>query len=51
MKEYLNLIKLKITSYIIINWNSGNYYGKGKIIFIGIVIFFMIWKAIYSIFN
>ena len=51
MKRYWELIKEKVFNYVYENWNSKGYYNKGKIIFIGVVLFFMTWKLLYSIFG
>tara|TARA_R110002050_G_scaffold267487_2_gene409164 strand:- start:337 stop:492 length:156 start_codon:yes stop_codon:yes gene_type:complete len=50
MRRYWELIKEKISDFVVSNWQSDNYYDRGKIIFIGVVLFFMTWKLIYSIF-
>ena len=50
MKRYWILAKEKVIDYVSTNWNSKGYYNKSKIIFIGVVLFFMIWKLLYSIF-
>ena len=48
--EKLETIKLSIKKYILDNWNSDRLFDKGKIIAMGVVIFFILWKLIYSIF-
>jgi hypothetical protein len=48
--EKLETIKLSIKKYIFDNWNSDRLFDKGKIIAMGVVIFFILWKLIYSIF-
>ena len=50
MKKYWNQIKYSVISYAVTNWNSDRIFDKGKIIAIGLVIFFILWKLIYSIF-
>lgn len=50
MKKYWYLIKEKVTDFVVSNWKSDGYYNKTKIIFIAVVLFFMIWKLLYSIF-
>ena len=47
--EKLETIKLSIKKYIFDNWNSDSIFNKGKIIFMGLVAFFLLWKLIYSI--
>ena len=49
MKKYWELIKTKVKSFVITNWNSDRIFDKGKIIAIGIVLFFILWKLIYSL--
>ena len=44
MKQYWNQIKYSIVSYVITNWNSDKIFDKGKIIAIGVVIFFYIME-------
>ena len=51
MKRYWILAKAKVFDYVSTNWDSDGYYNKGKIIFIGVVLFFMTWKLLYSIFG
>lgn len=46
--EKLETIKLNIKKYIFENWNSERMFDKGKIIFIGLIAFFLLWKLIYS---
>jgi|TARA_B100001093_G_scaffold466998_1_gene485854 hypothetical protein len=50
MKRYWILGKEKVIDFVVSNWQTDGYYNKGKIIFIGVVLFFMIWKLLYSIF-
>ena len=49
--EKLETIKLSIKKYILDNWNSDRLFDKGKIIAIGVVLFFILWKLIYNIFS
>ncbi len=51
MKIIFEKIKLYIENYIIINWNSGKMFDKAKLIFMGLVLFFLIWKITYHIFK
>jgi hypothetical protein len=50
MKRYWFLAKETVIEYVSENWNSDGYYNKGKLIFMGVVLFFILWKIIYSIF-
>jgi len=47
--EKLETIKLSIKKYILDNWHSDRLFDKGKIIAIGIVLFFLLWKLIYEL--
>ena len=51
MKEYWNLIKNRIELFVVTNWNSNRIFDKGKIIFIGVVLFFIIVNLLYSLFT
>ena len=44
--EKLETIKLSIKKYIHNNWNSDRLFDKGKLIFIGVVLFFLLIKLI-----
>lgn len=44
--EKLETIKLSIKKYIYNNWNSDRLFDKGKLIFIGIILFFLLIKLI-----
>lgn len=50
MKEYWTIAKEYVKDYIITNWNSDSLFNKGKVVFIGLVAFFLIWKLLYGIF-
>jgi hypothetical protein len=50
MKKYWDIVKKQVTDYIKTNWNSDSYFNKGKLIFIGVTLFFVLWKLIYSLF-
>ena len=50
MRKYWNRTKENIEYFIVSNWYSGRLFDKGKIIAIGVVIFFILWKLIYNIF-
>lgn len=50
MKKYWNNIKYEVIAFAVTNWNSDRLFDKGKVIFIGIVIFFLLIKFIYEIF-
>ena len=50
IKKYWTLAKEYVKDYITTNWNSNSIFNKGKVIFIGLVAFFLIWKLLYAIF-
>ena len=50
IKIYFELAKAKVINYVKSSWNSDSVFDKGKIIFLGILTFFVLWKIIYSIF-
>jgi len=50
MKKYWQLVKDKITDYVVYNWNTDGYFNKGKLIFIGVTLFFILWKLLYNLF-
>lgn len=49
MKKYWDIVKNKVINYTLTNWNSDRIFDKGKIIAIGVVLVFLLWKLIYSI--
>lgn len=51
LKEFYYIGKNKIKDYILTSWKSDNIYDKGKIVFIGVILFFILVKIIYSIFS
>lgn len=51
IKMYLEYAKDKVVNYVKKSWKSDSIFDKGKIIFIGVLIFFLLWKIVYSIFN
>lgn len=50
MNRYWTLAKEYVKDYITTNWNSDSLFNKGKIIFIGVVVFFILVKIISTIF-
>ena len=50
MKKYWDIAKEQVTNYIISNWRSDSIFDKGKLIFIGVALFFVLWKLLYSLF-
>lgn len=50
MKQYWDIAKKKVIDYVTVNWNSDSIFHKGKIIAIGVVLFFILWKILYEIF-
>ena len=49
MKEYWDLVKNKVVQYVKTNLESERIFDKGKIIFIGLVVFLLFFKVIHSI--
>ncbi len=43
-------MKDALIGYAVASWNSGRLFDKGKIIFIGFIVLFLLIKIIYSIF-
>lgn len=50
MKQYWDIAKKKVIDYVTVNWNSDNIFDKSKIIAMGVVLFFILWKILYAIF-
>ena len=50
IKIYFELAKAKVIDYIKTSWNSDSIFDKGKVIFIGIGLFFVLCKIIYNLF-
>tara|TARA_R100000231_G_scaffold139613_1_gene121635 strand:- start:2194 stop:2349 length:156 start_codon:yes stop_codon:yes gene_type:complete len=50
MRKYWNRTIENVQYFVVSNWLSGRIFDKGKIIAIGVVLFFILWKLIYSIF-
>lgn len=50
IKKYWSIIKEAAKDWVVDNWNSELIFDKGKVIFVGIVAFFIIWKLLYDIF-
>jgi hypothetical protein len=51
MKKYWLIIKETAKDWVVDNWKSDLIFDKGKVIFVGIVAFFVLVKIIYSIFS
>tara|TARA_R100000951_G_scaffold21921_4_gene18222 strand:- start:268 stop:426 length:159 start_codon:yes stop_codon:yes gene_type:complete len=51
IKKYYDIAKAEATKWVVDGWNSDSIFQKGKVIFVGVVLFFIVWKLIYSIFN
>ena len=49
MKKYWDLVKNKVIQYVETNLESERIFDKGKIIFIGLVVFLLFFKVIHSI--
>tara|TARA_R110000787_G_C13324448_1_gene436758 strand:+ start:375 stop:533 length:159 start_codon:yes stop_codon:yes gene_type:complete len=50
IKKHYNITKKKAIKWVVDGWNSDSVFGKGKVIFVGVLVFFILWKIIYSIF-
>jgi hypothetical protein len=50
IKKYYDIAKAEVIKWIFNGWNSDSIFEKGKVIFVGFVLFFILWKLIYSIF-
>ena len=50
IKKYWSIIKEAAKDWVVSNWESKYMFDKGKVIFVGIVAFFILWKLIYDIF-
>ena len=50
IKKYYDIAKAEATKWVVDGWNSDSIFQKGKVIFVGVVLFFILWKLIYSIF-
>ena len=50
IKKYWSIVKEAATEWVVDNWKSELMFDKGKVIFVGIVAFFLIWKLLYAIF-
>jgi hypothetical protein len=51
IKKYYDIAKAEVTKWVFNGWNSDSIFQKGKVIFVGIIAFFILWKIVYSIFN
>lgn len=49
MKEYWDLVKSTVVNYVETNLESERIFDKGKIIFIGLVVFLLFFKVIHFI--
>ena len=50
IKKYWNIVKEAATDWVVDNWKSDLIFDKGKVIFVGIVVFFVLIKILYSLF-
>lgn len=50
IKKYWSIVKEAATDWVVDNWKSDLMFDKGKVIFVGIVVFFVLIKIIYDIF-
>ena len=51
IKSIYNKGKLAVMAWVILNWTSDKIFNKGKVIFAGVVLFFLLVKLVYSIFS
>ena len=51
IKKYYDIAKAEATKWVVDGWTSNEIFQKGKVIFVGIVAFFVLCKIIYSIFT
>lgn len=51
IKKYYDIAKAEAIKWVVDGWNSDSIFQKGKVISVGVVLFFIVWKLIYSIFN
>ena len=49
IKKYYDIAKAEATKWVFNGWYSNSIFQKGKVIFVGIILFFIIWKIIYNI--
>ena len=50
IKKYWSIVKEAAIDWVVDNWKSDLIFDKGKVIFVGIVVFFVLIKIIYDIF-
>jgi len=50
IKKYWTIVKEAAIDWVVDNWKSDLIFDKGKVIFVGIVLFFVLIKIIYDIF-
>jgi len=50
IKKYWSIVKEAAKDWVVDNWKSDLIFDKGKVIFVGIVVFFVLIKIIYDIF-
>ena len=50
IKKYWTIVKESAIDWVVDNWKSDLIFDKGKVIFVGIVLFFVLIKIIYDIF-
>lgn len=50
IKKYWSIVKEATKNWVVDNWKSDLIFDKGKVIFVGIVAFFVLVKIIYDIF-
>jgi hypothetical protein len=50
IKKYWSIVKEAAKDWLVDNWKSDLIFDKGKVIFVGIVVLFVLIKIIYDIF-
>ena len=50
IKKYWSIVKEAAKDWVVDNWKSDLMFDKGKVIFVGVVVFFVLIKIIYDIF-
>ena len=50
IKKYWSIVKEAAIDWVVDNWKSDLLFDKGKVIFVGVIAFFVLIKIIYDIF-
>ena len=51
IKKYWSIVKEAAIDWVVDNWKSEYMFDKGKVIFVGIVAFFIVVKVLHSLFS